>query len=115
MNKKSFLTAVVFISSLVCMSAQIKNAKTEIVKVNGVCGLCKSTIEKAGNIPNETNVVWNSISKTAVITYDAKQTSLDAILKRIADAGYDNEKFKAPDDAYQNLHACCQYDRKTSP
>ena len=30
--------------------AQIKNAKTETVKIYGNCGMCKATIEKAGNV-----------------------------------------------------------------
>jgi len=28
--------------------AQIKNAKTESVKINGNCGMCKTKIEKEG-------------------------------------------------------------------
>ena len=40
------------------------------------------------------------------------KTNQDQILKRIALAGYDNEKFLAPDTAYANLPSCCQYDRE---
>ena len=48
----------------------------------------------------------------AVITYDSTKTSVKEVLKRIADAGYDNQLFIAQDAAYSKLHACCQYDRK---
>ncbi len=48
----------------------------------------------------------------AVITYDSRKTTLNEILKRIADAGYDNDVYRAPDAVYNKLHMCCQYERK---
>lgn len=92
-------------------NAQIKNAKTEDVKVYGNCGMCEKTIEKSGNRKNIAEVDWNKNTKMATITYDTKKTNLDEILKRIALSGYDSDKFLAPDDVYTNLHACCLYDR----
>ncbi|MCL7988981.1 DUF3347 domain-containing protein [Sphingobacterium sp. lm-10] len=92
--------------------AQIKNLKTEIVKVNGNCEMCKETIEKAGNIKNVSNVVWNGQENKATLSYDTEKTSSDDILKQIALAGYDNAKFRAPDEVYASLHECCQYDRE---
>lgn len=92
--------------------AQLKNAKTETAKVNGNCGMCKRTIEKAGNVKNEAQVVWDADNQRASITYDTEKTSMDTVLKRIAQAGYDNEKYLAPDNVYAHLHDCCQYERK---
>ncbi|TDS11897.1 DUF3347 domain-containing protein [Sphingobacterium paludis] len=91
--------------------AQIKNSKLATVDINGNCGMCKSNIEKAGNKDNEATVVWNSKTGQASITYDATKTDEDAILKRIALSGYDNERYLAPDEAYSALHSCCQYER----
>ncbi|ESU26673.1 hypothetical protein FLJC2902T_26480 [Flavobacterium limnosediminis JC2902] len=48
------------------------------------------------------------------LTYDvtdAAKTNQGEILERIALAGYDSDKFSAPDDIYNNLQVCCQYDR----
>jgi copper chaperone CopZ len=92
--------------------AQIKDAKTETVKINGNCGMCKTTIEKAGNKKKVAKVDWNKDSKVATLTFNSKTTTEDEILKRIALAGYDNEKFLAPDDAYAKLPECCKYERK---
>ena len=92
-------------------NAQIKNAKTESVKIYGNCGMCETKIEKAGNIKKIANVDWNQETQMATLTYDAKKTNQDEILKRIALVGYDSDKFLAPDDVYNNLHGCCQYDR----
>lgn len=92
-------------------NAQIKNAITEQVKIYGNCGMCETKIEKAGNIKKIANVDWNHDTQMATLTYDSKMTNQDEILKRIALAGYDSDKFLAPDDVYNNLHGCCQYER----
>lgn len=112
--KKSFIQLVI----VTCMTlsgtlhAQVKNAVTETVTVYGNCGMCKKNIEKAGTIQKEATVIWDEATKVARITYDSKKTNQAAILKRIALAGYDNEQFLAPDNVYENLHGCCQYDRE---
>lgn len=105
------LTITVLLSFTSC-NAQIKNAKTETVKIYGNCGMCEKTIEKAGNLKKIAKVDWDVDTKMASITYDAKQTNQDAILKRIALSGYDSDKFLAPDNVYDKLHGCCQYDRE---
>ncbi|UPT70994.1 MAG: DUF3347 domain-containing protein [Flavobacterium sp. JAD_PAG50586_2] len=111
--KNSFMKIMVATCVLLstAVSAQIKNVKTETVKVYGNCGMCESKIEKAGNLKNVAKVDWNQETGMATLTYDSKKTNQDEILKRIALAGYDSEKFLAPDDVYDNLHGCCQYDR----
>ena len=105
------MIAITILLSFTSCDAQIKNAKTETVKIYGNCGMCEKVIEKAGNLKKEAKVDWNVDTKMATITYDAKKTNQDAILKRIALAGYDSDKFLAPDNAYNNLPGCCHYDR----
>ena len=104
----SVIIAFLFYTSSI---AQIKNSKTETVKVYGNCGMCKTTIEKAGNKKKVSNVVWDKDTKMATLTYDSKKTNQEAILKRIALSGYDSDKFLAPDNVYNNLHGCCKYER----
>ena len=108
-SKISAATLLLFSSS--SCNAQIKNAKTEIVKIYGNCEMCEKTIETAGNVKKVANVEWNKDSKMATITYDSIKTNQDEILKRIALAGYDSDKFLAPDDVYSKLAGCCQYER----
>ena len=102
------IVAVLFYTSSI---AQIKNIKTETVKIYGNCGMCKTTIEKAGAVKKQSKVVWDNDSKMATLTYDTKKTTQDAILKRIALVGYDSDKFLAPDNVYAKLPECCQYSR----
>ena len=103
--------AITVLLSFTSCNAQIKNATTETVKIYGNCGMCEKTIEKAGNLKDIVKIDWNVDTKIATITYDTKKTNQDEILKRIALSGYDSDKFLAPDDVYNNLHGCCQYDR----
>ena len=106
---KIMAVSVVLLSAIA--SAQIKNTKTETVKIFGNCGMCETKIEKAGNLKNIAKVDWDADTKIATLTYDEKKINQDQILKSIALAGYDSEKFLAPDDAYSKLPSCCQYDR----
>lgn len=105
------LVAITLLLSFTSSKAQIKNAKTETVKIYGNCGMCEEKIEKAGNLKKLAKVDWNVDTKIATLTYDAKKTNQDAILKRIALSGYDSDKFLAPDNTYSKLPGCCQYER----
>jgi copper chaperone CopZ len=89
----------------------IKHAKTETFKVAGNCDMCRNTIEAAANKKGIAEAEWNKDTKTLKLTYDVQKTTPDEVLKRVAYAGYDNEQFLAPDDAYAKLAQCCQYDR----
>ncbi|MDX1362823.1 DUF3347 domain-containing protein [Arenibacter latericius] len=112
--KKSIVRNVIALTVMLSFtvgSAQINNATIETVKVFGNCEMCESAIEGAGNIRNIALVDWNKDTKMATLTYDALKTNQDEILKRIALAGYDNEKYYAPDDTYSKLPECCKYDR----
>jgi len=103
--------ATILLFSFSSCNAQIKNAKTESVKIYGNCEMCEKTIETAGSVKKIANVDWNKDTKMATITYDSTKTNQDEILKRIALAGYDSDKFLAPDDVYSKLAGCCQYER----
>ncbi|AZA53827.1 DUF3347 domain-containing protein [Chryseobacterium sp. G0201] len=109
------LMVIIVLLSAVNSFAQIKNAKTETVKIYGNCEMCKTTIEKAGNLKDVATVNWNKDTKMATLNYDSKKTNQDEIMKRIALAGYDSEKFLAPDDVYAKLSGCCQYNRELKP
>lgn len=92
-------------------NAQIKNVKTENVKIYGNCGMCETTIEKTGNFKNVAQIDWDKETKMATLTYDSTKTNKSEILKRIALSGYDSDEFLAPDDVYAQLPNCCKYER----
>jgi hypothetical protein len=110
-NIKKALFVILLITNARIVYAQSSNIKTEQIHVLGNCEMCKSSIEKAGLKKGEAKVKWDEKSKMAVLTYDSSKQTGDDILKRIALAGYDNEKFLAPDEAYSRLPECCKYER----
>lgn len=103
--------AITLLLSISTCFAEIKNAKVETVHIYGNCSICKKTIESAANVKDIVQVEWNKDTKMAFLTYDEKKTNQDEILKRIGLAGYDSDKFLAPDNVYAKLETCCQYER----
>lgn len=81
-------------------------------KVWGNCDQCQATIEKAAALPGVSNITWNEKSGLLKFALDTTLASDDAVLKAVAAAGYDNERYTADNAAYANLPECCQYERK---
>lgn len=93
-------------------AAKITHVKFGTYHVYGNCEQCKSKIEAAAFQKRIATATWNEKDGMLSLVYDSMQTNADAILKKIALAGYDNEKFIAPEVAYSKLPACCKYDRQ---
>ncbi len=86
--------------------------KTETIKVRGNCGSCKKRIENAIKTFPSASGNWDIVTKVLTLTYDSTQTSKEAIMKKIAEVGHDNELFTAESSVYENLPGCCLYDRE---
>ena len=86
-------------------------AITESFMVLGNCGMCKKTIEQAATTAGATTALWDAETDILSITYDTTKLTKEAVQKAIAQSGYDNAGYKATDEAYNNLHGCCKYDR----
>ncbi len=113
MKTISLFAAILFsIFSINISTAQ--TAKTETIKVWGNCGMCKTTIEKAAKKAGAKTADWNEDSKELKVTYAVNKTSSAKIQEAIAKSGYDTQDFTAVKSAYDNLHGCCKYDRKTA-
>lgn len=86
--------------------------KTEKIKVNGNCDMCKDRIEKTVKaVDGVSTADWNKKTKVLQITFDDSKTNVQQIEKLVARAGHDTELYKADDETYKNLPACCHYDR----
>ncbi|MBN9337289.1 MAG: TonB-dependent receptor [Chryseobacterium sp.] len=96
---------------LVCSVLSFAQTVTEQFLVKGNCGQCKARIEKAALKAGATTANWTASNQTLTMTLDESKVKCDDILKQIAEVGHDNEKFKAPEEAYKNLPACCLYTR----
>lgn len=98
----------------VSLFAQDEKITEAEYKVSGICGMCKTRIEKAVKIKEVKYAKWDKKNKTLKLAYDSNAVSSDSLLKRVAYAGHDNEKFTAPDSAYAKLHSCCLYREQSS-
>ncbi len=105
---KVLFTALVTIMGVNFIAAQNTSKN---FKVFGNCGMCEKKIETAALKNGAIKASWDEDTKVLAVNFDAKKTSSDKILKGIAYAGYDNEKYLAPAEAYDNLHSCCKYER----
>ncbi|WP_411811491.1 TonB-dependent receptor domain-containing protein [Chryseobacterium scophthalmum] len=79
--------------------------------VKGNCESCKARIEKAAKSAGANSAEWSAEKQTVTLNFDSSKTSADQILKKIAEVGHDNEKYKTTDDIYKKLPGCCLYDR----
>jgi len=92
--------------------AMAQNSTKETIKVWGSCGMCKKTIEKAAKKAGAQTASWDADKQTLSMSYDNSKTSSLKIQEAIAKTGYDTQDVFGDDEAYNNLHGCCQYDRK---
>ena len=120
MKSIHIIAVCLFLFAGISATAQSKTSgkqaavKTSVFKVWGNCGMCKETIEGSAKSSGATFAQWNKDSKMLTVKYAAAKTSDDKIQQSIANAGYDNEKYTASAEAYNGLHECCKYDRKTA-
>jgi len=108
-------TLKIFLVATTCMAitvAGLAQVKTESFKVAGECGTCKKKIEKSAKEAGATYAMWNTKTKILTVKYNSTSTNASKIQESIANVGYDTPGFKASEEAYNKLDACCQYERK---
>jgi periplasmic mercuric ion binding protein len=111
---KIFITIFCILFCSVTAFAQKTETKKESIKVWGNCDMCKKNIETAAKNAGATSASWNTETKILAFSFNSGKSSNQKIQKAIAAAGYDTKDFTASDDAYNKLHFCCQYDRKST-
>lgn len=85
---------------------------TEKFKVYGNCEMCKERIEKALKVKGVRYAYWDKDTKIATVKFNPDVVTLDQLHQLVADVGHDTDKVKAKDEVYNNLHHCCQYERR---
>lgn len=112
---KHLIIIIIAVSAVLLSSKTFaQDVNTDTVKVWGNCGMCKKTIEKAAKSAGAKTANWNGELQQLIVSYKSDKTSNTKIQQAIAESGYDTQDFTAPDDAYNKLHGCCQYDRKST-
>ncbi len=107
---KTILIALATILTLQ-MNAQKTTLVSKTITVNGNCGMCKTTIEKAAKKAGAKLATWNDETHKLTLQFSKSKSTLDKIKNAIASVGYDTEGVSASDAAYDSLHGCCKYER----
>ena len=106
-GKKIILILTLLVTTITF--AQDKNKKASL-EVDGVCMMCKERIEKAAiRTKGVKSAVWNVDTHELKLIFDERKTDVKTISKSIAAVGHDTKAFKASDEAYNSVHACCRY------
>jgi len=88
-----------------------KNAKYTF-EVNGNCDQCQKRIQKAAfSVSGVKMAMWDIESHQMTVLINEEKCEIVAVKQAIARVGHDTDQVKATDDAYQNLHSCCLYER----
>lgn len=93
--------------------AEVDTDKSAEFPVYGICNMCKSRIENtARKTAGVGEAKWDKKTKILKLKYDSGQVSIEDIKKALVARGHDTEDLKASEESYENLPACCLYDRK---
>ena len=83
--------------------------------VYGECGMCETRIESAINeLEGVSWADWEQETMELTVKFDSDIISLEKIKQKAAEAGHDSDDVRATEDAYENLHPCCKYERPKS-
>ncbi len=105
---KVYTILFILLSTAFC-SVAIAQDSTATLTVAGVCGMCKSRIEKAAGANGLEKAVWESGSQLLTLTFDAATYDVEAAKERILAVGHDVEGRAADQAAYEKLPKCCHY------
>jgi mercuric ion binding protein len=90
MTAKTFRNAVLIVTLALGSSAALAETKTVTLSVPGMdCAACPITVKKAlSRVPGVSEVSASYERKQAVVTYDDSKTTVEALTKATANAGY---------------------------
>lgn len=111
---KSLYKGLMSLCLLLIFQTAFSQAVKEKALVKGLCGMCKQRIETTAKKSGAKTAQWNAETQELEVTFVPSKTSMDAILKSVAAAGHDNEKYQTDDKTYNALPGCCHYDRKAT-
>ena len=91
-----------------------QNIEKQEFKVKGNCSMCKSRIEQTAQKAGANSAHWDLEHQILELEISTEYSSFDKILKQIAEAGHDNERYTASEETYNNLPECCLYEREST-
>lgn len=108
MKKISVLVALLS-AAIITLAAQDEAAEQTKFKVSGLCGMCKTRIERAVKIDGVKKAQWNKSTQVLTVSYKPSLITVDSLQHRLAFVGHDTERYIAADSVYNSLPECCHY------
>lgn len=94
------------------LTEKTEGSITKNLMVAGNCGMCEARIGKAAkSVTGVSEISWDKDTKMMQVSFDAAATTLSEIEMAIAKAGHDTKNHRAETGTYDQLPACCHYDR----
>lgn len=107
--KSILLSLLLVIMCLVPVAAQDQTVTETSFRVAGVCGMCKTRIEKAVSVKGVKFARWNKSTKMLKVAFLPATITADSLQRRLAAVGHDTDAYRAPDAVYEALPECCLY------
>ena len=74
--------------------------------------MCEKRIEKAAfSVKGVKSAEWHVDCQDIHVIIDENKCTKEDVAKAIANVGHDTDLVKASDEAYEEIHSCCQYER----
>ncbi|MEZ4983872.1 MAG: heavy metal-associated domain-containing protein [Saprospiraceae bacterium] len=87
----------------------LPRTRKAVIKTSAICGMCKTTIEKAlSNVEGVQKAALDLVTAKVTVRYDEAKTNIHELRQAISAAGYDADEVPARPKAYENLPACCK-------
>lgn len=102
------------LGALLCLApftslSQESDTQESRFRVNGLCGMCKTRIERTAKIEGVKEAQWSKTTKILTVSYQPSLITVDSLQHRLASVGHDTERYKAADSVYSTLPECCHY------
>ena len=107
---KSIILSLLLVTlCLAPVAAHDKTVTEAEFRVAGVCGMCKTRIEKAVSVKGVKFARWNKSTNMLKVAFLSATITTDSLQRRLAAAGHDTDAHRAPDAVYEALPECCLY------
>ena len=101
------------LSAFLCTITYVIMGQTLIdytFRVEGVCGMCTQRIEETAiNKGKAQTATYNLETHMLTVSIDETVTDISEIKWQLVQAGHANGSFEVPEDVYNDLPLCCQY------
>ncbi len=107
---KHLITLIaLFCAVLFTSLSQDSEIQESRIRVNGICGMCKTRIEKTVKIDGVKKAQWSKSTRFLTVSYQPSLITVDSLQHRLASVGHDTERYRAADSVYSSLPECCHY------